>query len=80
MTGKHPTAGRTVSVTELFTPAAPIGMFEDTEFTSRSYLVPPGFRILVHSDGANEIALNDGSQLSLPLSWSPPRSAGLTRR
>jgi serine phosphatase RsbU (regulator of sigma subunit) len=54
-----------VSVTQLSTPAEPVGMFEDTEFTSAAYRVPPGCRILVHSDGASELDLADGTQLSL---------------
>ena len=61
----NPAAGGTVSVTELSTATAPIGMFEDTVFTSGSYLVPPGCRILIHSDGASEVDLVDGTQLSL---------------
>jgi serine/threonine-protein kinase RsbW len=40
-------------------------MFEDTVFTLRSYAVPPGCQILIHSDGASEITLEDGRQLSL---------------
>ena len=39
-------------------------MFEDTEFTSRTYQVPPGCRILVYTDGASEITLADGRQLT----------------
>ena len=57
--------GGSTSVTELSTHAAPVGMFEDTEFTSRTHHVPPGCRILIHSDGANEINLPDGGQLTL---------------
>ncbi|MCB9408854.1 PAS domain S-box protein [Mycolicibacterium sp.] len=59
------TTGTAVTSTELATPAAPIGMFEDTEFTSGTYQVPHGCRILVHSDGASEIVLADGRQLTL---------------
>jgi len=54
-----------VAVTQLSTPAEPVGMFEDTEFTSAAYRVPSGCRILVHSDGASELDLADGTQLSL---------------
>ncbi|WP_176562180.1 PP2C family protein-serine/threonine phosphatase [Mycolicibacterium palauense] len=50
---------------ELSTPSAPIGMFDETEFTSDTYRVPPGCRILVYSDGASEIPLVDGRNLSL---------------
>jgi PAS domain S-box-containing protein len=61
----NPTGGGTISVTDLSTPAAPIGMFDDAEFSSLTYSVPPGCRILIYSDGANEIALEDGKQLSV---------------
>ena len=56
--------GTTVASTELSTAAAPIGVFEDTEFTSRTYQVPPGCRMLLYSDGASEITLADGRQLT----------------
>jgi serine phosphatase RsbU (regulator of sigma subunit) len=39
-------------------------MFEDTEFTSRTYEVPPGCRILIYSDGASEITHTGNRQLS----------------
>ncbi|MGI9126141.1 MAG: PAS domain S-box protein, partial [Mycobacterium sp.] len=54
------------SVAELSTAATPVGMFPDTVFTSRSYVVPPGCRILLCSDGAHEITLADDRQLSWP--------------
>lgn len=57
--------GTAVVSTVLSTPAAPVGVFEDTEFTARTYEVPPGCRILVFSDGASEITVADGQQLSL---------------
>ncbi len=57
--------GTTVGVTELATTSAPVGMFEDTVFTLRSYTVPPGCQLLIHSDGASEITLDDDQQLSL---------------
>lgn len=60
-----------VSVTELSTLATPVGMFADTVFTSGSYAVPPGCRILVCSDGAHEITLADGQQMS----WSVFKAA-----
>ncbi len=56
----------TVSVVELSTAAAPVGMFEDTVFTSATYPVPPGCQILVFSDGASELDLAGNKQLSLP--------------
>lgn len=59
-------AGGPVLVAELSTPATPVGMFADTEFSSRSYAVPSGCRILIYSDGAHEITLADDRQMS----WS----------
>ena len=55
-----------VAVVELSTLTAPVGMFEDTVFTSATYPVPPGCQILVFSDGASELDLADNKQLSLP--------------
>ncbi len=55
-----------VSVTELPTTSAPVGMFTDTEFTSSDSALPPGSRLLVYSDGASEIPLADGRQLTWP--------------
>jgi serine phosphatase RsbU (regulator of sigma subunit) len=52
-------------VPDLSTDCAPVGMFEDTVFTSSAYSVPPGCRILLYSDGAYELDLGDGQQLSL---------------
>ena len=51
-------------MTELSTKSAPLGMFEDAVFTSRTYEVPPGCRILVYSDGASEITPADAQQFS----------------
>lgn len=53
-----------VTATELSTTSAPVGMFEDTVFTSDSYGVPPGCRMLIYSDGATEIDLAGHLQLS----------------
>jgi sigma-B regulation protein RsbU (phosphoserine phosphatase) len=58
--------GTAVASTSLSTTAAPVGVFEDTEFTSRTYHVPPGCRMLLYSDGASEITLADGHQLTGP--------------
>jgi len=58
-------AGGGAGITELSTPAAPVGMFEDSTFTSNSYAVPPGCRILVFSDGAHELSHSKGELLSL---------------
>jgi len=58
-------ADGTVSITDLSTVATPVGMFADTEFSARSYVVPPGSRILIYSDGAHEITLADNRQFSV---------------
>ena len=50
---------------ELSTNCAPVGMFPDTVFTSSSYPIPPGCRILLYSDGACEFDLDDGQRLSM---------------
>lgn len=55
----------TSAATELSTDGLPLGMFDDTTYTSRSYPVPPGCRILLYSDGAYEDARIDGRQLSV---------------
>ena len=57
--------GTGVAITELSTHGAPVGVFKDTEFTSRTYAVPHGCRILVFSDGAHEIILDSGRQGTL---------------
>src|SRR4029079_5942171 len=50
--------------TELSTGGKPLGMFDDALYTSRSYTVPPGCRILLYSDGAYEDASVDGRALT----------------
>lgn len=57
--------GGTAPAPELSTNCAPVGMFEDTEFTSSTYPVPPGCRILLYSDGAYELDLDDGRRLDM---------------
>lgn len=57
--------GNLFATDELGTKATPIGMFEDTVFTSDSYHVPPGCRILVYSDGASEIVLPGSRSLTM---------------
>ena len=57
--------GTEVTMTELPATSEPVGMFDDTVFTSGTYAVPPGCQILLFSDGANELQLDDGRQLSL---------------
>ncbi len=59
-----PATGSAGDVTELLPTSAPVGIFEDTVFTSRTYQVPPGCRILIYSDGASEITLTGNRQLS----------------
>jgi len=61
----NPGTGLAVAVTEIFTTAAPVGAFEDTVFSSGTYHVPPGCRMLIYSDGASEINLADGKQLTV---------------
>ena len=43
----------------------PIGLFADSTYATRTYIVPPGCRILLFSDGVYEDAFDDGSQLPL---------------
>ena len=57
-------AGGVTDVTELPSTSRPVGMFEDTVFTAREFVVPHLSRILIYSDGASEIPLADGGQLS----------------
>lgn len=61
----HSAPDSAVALAELSTPAVPVGVFEETVFTSRSYTVPPGCRILIYSDGACEIPLADEKHLNL---------------
>jgi len=51
------------TATELPTDGQPLGMFEDATYSSRSYTVLPGHRILLYSDGAYEDAFVDGRRL-----------------
>ncbi len=53
------------SVATLSTSGQPLGIFDDSAYASGSYTVPPGSRILLYSDGAYEVALGSGRQLSL---------------
>jgi sigma-B regulation protein RsbU (phosphoserine phosphatase) len=52
--------GDAIDVTELPSTSRPVGMFKDTVFTAGDFVVPPGCRILIYSDGASEIPLDDG--------------------
>ena len=53
------------TATELPSNSLPVGAFANTQFTTDSYSVPPGCRILIFSDGASEQILADGTHLSL---------------
>ncbi|MCB0931505.1 MAG: PAS domain S-box protein [Mycobacterium sp.] len=57
--------GTAAAMTELSATSEPVGMFEDTVFTCATYAVPPGCQILLFSDGAYELQLDDDRQLSL---------------
>lgn len=59
-------AGQGLQTTELATESPPGGLFDDSEFRSRSYLVPPGCQMLLYSDGAFDIDLGEGRQLAMP--------------
>ncbi len=59
------TPDTTSAATELATGGQPLGMFDDTTYTTGSYIVPPGCRILLFSDGAYEDAHVDGRPVSL---------------
>ena len=48
-----------IAATALATPAYPIGMFADTVFTADAYRVPNGGQLLLYSDGAYELPLDD---------------------
>ena len=63
--GFDSTPGSCTAAIELPPTSMPIGMFEDAEFTSNVYSVPVGSRILISSDGASELDLRDGRQLTL---------------
>lgn len=53
------------TVTKLSTNGMPISMFEDSEFTAATCVVPAGAEVLVYSDGAYELNLPDGGAWSL---------------
>lgn len=57
------TRGR-VTATKLSVSSVAVGLFEDTQFTTATFLVPNGLQILLYSDGASEIVLPNGEQLS----------------
>lgn len=49
-----------VTATCLSTPALPLGMFSETDFSADTYTVPPGGQLLIYSDGAFELPLPEG--------------------
>ena len=51
-------------VTEFFSQAAPVGMFDDTVFTASTVPVPLGSQLLLYSDGAYELPIEEGRQWS----------------
>ena len=55
--------GTDVQVSNLAATSPPIGMFPDTEFSSRAYPMPAGSRLLIYSDGASELPQADDRQL-----------------
>lgn len=57
-------SGSATDVIELPSTSRPVGMFEDTEFTARDFVVPHPSRLLIYSDGASEIPLAEGGYLS----------------
>lgn len=73
------TTANSGTATELGANSTPVGVFEDTEFTTGSYSVPHGCRVLIYSDGATDVVLGDGKlpsqdgfkKLATQLSESP---------
>lgn len=57
--------GGQASAVELSTPWPPVGTLTEIEFSSAEYTVPAGCELLVFSDGAFEIDLSSGRQLTL---------------
>ncbi len=57
--------GGGVDTTRLSTDCPPVGMFVDTVYTSNSYDVPHGCRLLLYSDGTYEIDTRSGGQMEL---------------
>lgn len=56
------TGGRTE---RLWSQAPPVGMFDDTEFTSASLAVPTDSEVLLYSDGAFDLHPRDGESFNL---------------
>jgi serine phosphatase RsbU (regulator of sigma subunit) len=70
----NPGIDKATGATELTSSSPPVGMFDDSEFSSRVFSVPHSCQILVYSDGVIELALADGRQ------WSPAGFKNLTTR
>jgi PAS domain S-box-containing protein len=51
-----------MSPTELSTAAYPVGMFDDSTFSTGTYTVPPGTDLLLYSDGALELPVHSGRE------------------
>lgn len=56
--------GKGLTATRLATESLPVGVLDDSGFTACSYAVPRGCRILIYSDGASELPLLTGDQMS----------------
>ncbi|MCW1959429.1 MAG: SpoIIE family protein phosphatase [Mycobacterium sp.] len=57
--------GTAVRMTDLATDTVPVGVFPDTTFQTKSFAVPTTTDILIYSDGAFELMLNDGRRGSM---------------
>lgn len=61
------TSDGAVDATPLSTPSYPIGMFADATFTCNTYQVPEGGQVLLYSDGAYELPLDNDRRSPLSL-------------
>lgn len=59
---RHGTAVRT---TDLATDTVPVGVFPDTTFRTETFAVPATTDVLIYSDGAFEMMMNDGRRGSM---------------
>ena len=78
--GGHPPAlallaqpGGEVTTTALNAPGLPIGLFEDTQFATGNYVVPPNTTLVLYSDGAFELDPDAGR-------WDPREFTELCTR
>ena len=51
-----------MSPIELSTAAYPVGMFDDSAFSTGAYTVPPGTDLLLYSDGALDLPVHSGGE------------------